>query len=237
MSAIKHISFDLWKTLIRPNPAFIKERASLFRNRFQLKHLPIEQVAAVFRDTDGVCNAINEITGRNLHPQEMYLMILDRLQVNLRIVDRQKLQEFQEETEALFNRFPPQLILPDTALLLQQLQAQGYTLNILCNTGFIKGELLRRVLRHEQLDQYFQFQLYSDETGCSKPAPAMFAAMHAAAATLYQGSLLNGEILHIGDNAHADLGGALQAGMQGSLINTCRQPLSKWLHASGVYLA
>ncbi len=76
---------------------------------------------------------------------------------------------------------------------------------------------LRKVLKHLDIAQYFDFQLYSDEAGLSKPNPAFFQLMLAEVAKLKTIELT--EILHIGDNPKADIWGAEMAGISSLLIN------------------
>jgi putative hydrolase of the HAD superfamily len=231
----KHISFDLWMTLIRSDPRFKHERALLFRSFFELK-VTEEQVLSVFRETDLLVNRINEIVGRNIHPQEMYLMNLSRLGADLEQITVPMLEDFYQQSEVLFFKYAPQLLCNETPLLLKQLKDKGYTLNILSNTGYIPGKTLRKLLQRLELEEQLCFQLYSDETGYSKPAPEMFALMIDAAGALHNGQLNTAQILHIGDNKVADIAGAAKAGMQSCLVINYENNLKQLFYDTGLCL-
>jgi len=89
---------------------------------------------------------------------------------------------------------------------------------LLSNTGFIKGITLRKVLKSLAIDQYFDFQLYSDEVGLSKPNQELFQLMIKEALLLNHVPLK--QIIHIGDNPKADIWGADMAGISSLLINS-----------------
>ncbi|MET7000929.1 HAD family hydrolase [Chitinophaga defluvii] len=231
----KHISFDLWMTLIRSDPRFKQERALLFRSFFGLT-VPEAQVLSVFRETDLLVNRINEIVGKNILPHEMYLINLNKLGADLEHITVTELDAFYALSEELFFKYAPQLLCAETPLLLEQLKDNGYTLNILSNTGYIPGKTLRKLLHRLELEDQLCFQLYSDETGFSKPAPEMFALMISAAGKLHDGQLNAAQILHIGDNKVADIAGANKAGMQSCLVINYENNLKQLFYDTGICL-
>ena len=64
MSRFRHYSFDLWLTLIKSNPAYKPERAGIFYRDYNSLNKSLEEIAAIFRQVDLMCNAINEKTGK-----------------------------------------------------------------------------------------------------------------------------------------------------------------------------
>ena len=74
----KHISFDLWLTLIKSNPNYKSKRNQLFKDFFEIEY-DIEIVSQKVRYYDVVCNSINEKTGKNIDTDEIYLLILSSL--------------------------------------------------------------------------------------------------------------------------------------------------------------
>ncbi len=222
-----HYSFDLWLTLIKSNPAFKPARSRYFHQHFNRQGKSLEEVIAAFRRIDLLGNSINECVGKNLEAEEMYLMVIHELNgesLPLREVD---LPALNSAMEALVLEHHPILYSADVCDVLAQLQQRpGVTMNLLSNTGFIKGETLRKVLAKLLLDRFFCFQLYSDEVRLSKPAPAFFD-MVVEGAEKYRGEVLQRQqILHIGDNAFTDLAGAQKAGMAALLIHSNHVPLS-----------
>jgi putative hydrolase of the HAD superfamily len=229
MGNIRHVSFDLWMTLIRSHPSFKTKRAALFRSFFSLEAFAPEKVAAVYRETDVLINNMNEITGRNMHTFEMYLLSLHLLGIDIKSVHPDKLEEFYSLSEALFFQYPPSHLYKDTTQLLAALQRQGVTLNLLSNTGFIQGRTLRKLMAEWGWDSLFAFQLYSDETGYSKPDVQMFSRMLENAALLHT-DLAPAEVWHLGDNQVADVQGAQRLGISATLTDIVHNPLNKLLN-------
>ena len=95
-------------------------------------------------------------------------------------------------------------IYDDVLPTLDRLAAQGMRLAVISNWD----ERLRDLLRRLTLDVRFESIVVSSEIGHAKPRPEIFAE---ASARL---GLPAHRILHIGDNAEADLRGARDAGFQ-----------------------
>lgn len=214
-SKYKHISFDLWLTLIRSNPEYKPKRNQLFRDFFAIDK-PMEEVAAVIRKFDILTNGINEKVMRNFDTYEIYCLMLDALDVDLSSYHHQQLEEFYTHTESLMMQYKPLLLDDKLPTFLKQLQDDGKTMNILSNTAFIKGRSLRHVIAHYQLDPYFAFQAFSDETGFSKPGMAMYDYAYQNIKQL--APIKKKEVLHVGDNVVSDYDGALAYGFNAYLI-------------------
>lgn len=214
-SNYKHISFDLWLTLIKSNPEYKTKRNLLFKDFFEIDK-SIEQVGAVIRKFDILTNGINEKVTRNFDTYEIYCLILDALDVDLGAYHHKQLEEFYNHTEALMMQYKPLLLDDNLPSFLKQLYDAGKTMNILSNTAFIKGRSLRHIIAHYQLDQYFTFQAYSDETGFSKPGLAMYEYAYQNIKEI--GPIEKHEVLHVGDNVISDYNGALAYGFNAHLI-------------------
>ncbi|MBW8686517.1 HAD family hydrolase [Chitinophaga rhizophila] len=229
MGNIRHVSFDLWMTLIRSHPSFKTKRAALFRSFFSLEAFPPEKVESVYREVDVLINNMNEITGRNVHTFEMYLLCLHLLGIDIKTVQPDKLEEFYSLSEALFFQYPPSHLYEDTTQLLAALQHQGITTCLLSNTGFIQGRTLRKLMTAWGWDAYLSFQLYSDETGFSKPDIQMFSLMLDRVSSLHT-DLAPAEVWHLGDNQLADVKGAQRLGISATLTDIVQNPLNKLLN-------
>ncbi|MFV8367617.1 HAD family hydrolase [Flavobacterium sp. XS1P27] len=210
-----HFSYDLWLTLIKSNPQFKSKRNLLFKDFFEVE-CNIEKVTEVVRYYDVLCNNINENTGRNIDTYEIYYLILNALNVKVKDVDTKKLNLFYKETELLFLEHKPQLLFPKIDCLFDEIKSQGKTMNILSNTGFVKGYTLRKIIEYYQLNQYFDFQIYSDEIGFSKPNHKTFQLVYDQINSSKQ--LIKKEVLHIGDNIVADYNGAKNFGFEAYLL-------------------
>jgi len=214
---VHHISFDVWLTLIRSSPQFKKERDRLVKEFFSLPQ-PVEEISTHFRQWDIRFTAINEITGKNLDAEEMIAIILSGLDHDLKNIDPEVLADYFQKQEKLFFAYHPVLIEPQLEERFKELTERGINLSILSNTGFIKGDLLRRLLDLLKIGPYFKFQLYSDEICYSKPSHEAFSEVHRQVNN-HRATEKN-NILHIGDNKNADVFGADRAGMQSALINS-----------------
>ncbi|RYE23669.1 MAG: HAD family hydrolase [Sphingobacteriales bacterium] len=227
MVPYKHYSFDLWLTLIKSNPRFKKQRSIYFHQQFNSLSRPLEEVEHIFRQVDVMCNTINERTGKNIDADEMYLMVIsqiNRASFSLHDVDMNALYQTME---VLLLENAPLLYCDNTANVLSHLKDKSAGLNILSNTGFIKGITLRKVLSMLGIIDHFDFQLYSDETGYSKPNKLFFDMMLQQANGLR--NLTPTEIIHVGDNSHADIGGAKTIGIHSLLINSNNTFITKLL--------
>lgn len=221
MSLYKHYSFDLWLTLIRSNPDYKKERANFFYKHYNFKKKSSVEVNHIFRQVDLMCNAINERTGKNIDAEEMYLMVICMVNENSIPLGEIDIDAVCEHMERLLFNYLPFVYCDETSAVLNHLkQNENNSMSILSNTGFIKGVTLRKVLAELNLSDLFDFQLYSDETGFSKPNTALFQLMVNTAMEYRKGRLRLNEILHVGDNPVADLAGAEAAGISSLLINS-----------------
>ena len=209
-----HFSFDLWLTLIKSHPEFKAKRVELFSSFFNVDK-PIEQVAKTVKYYDDLCNTINEVTGGNIDTFEIYLMILGSLDVDVKQLNKENLNEFYNKSEELFLEYKPVVIFENIHDFFEDIKNQGKTINILSNTGFIKGKTMRKFLIHENLDQYIDFHIYSDEINCSKPNPLIFQEVKNK---IKDQNLAMNQILHIGDNPVADYQGAKNFGFSAHLL-------------------
>ncbi|BFO66444.1 HAD family hydrolase [Chryseobacterium sp. KCF3-3] len=209
-----HFSFDLWLTLIKSHPEFKTKRVELFSSFFNVDK-PIEKVAKTVKYYDDLCNTINEVAGGNIDTFEIYLMILGALDVDVKQLNKEKLNEFYNKSEELFLEYKPVVIFENIHDFFEDIKNQGKTINILSNTGFIKGKTMRKFLIHENLDQYIDFHIYSDEINCSKPNPLIFQEVKNK---MKDQDLPLHQILHIGDNPVADYQGAKNFGFSAHLL-------------------
>lgn len=209
-----HFSFDLWLTLIKSHPEFKAKRVELFSSFFDVKK-PIDEVAKVVKYYDDLCNSINEVIGGNVDTFEIYLLILNALEVDVKQMNKDQLNQFYQKSEDLFLEYKPVVIFENLHQFFDEIKNQGKTINILSNTGFIKGKTMRKFLISENLDQYIDFHIYSDELNCSKPNPIVFQEVKNL---IKNKDLKMNQILHVGDNPVADYKGAKDFGFNAHLI-------------------
>ncbi|MFB2119809.1 HAD family hydrolase [Parapedobacter sp. 2B3] len=216
ISLYQHFSFDLWLTLIRSNPLYKRKRDELLKDFFSVS-LSLEQVQAVVRYYDVLSNKIGETTGVHFDRNAIYLLILNQLGVDMANVRNDKVLEFCQISEELFFEYKPVLVYPEIHHTMKEINIHGKTMSIMSNTGFIYGKTLRQILDHYELTPFFSFQLYSDETGYSKPNKEMFELTYKKISAFK--TITRRDIVHIGDSETADLAGARNIGFQSVLIN------------------
>lgn len=189
---------------------------------FSIPEKTLKEVEETFRKVDSVCNRINEKTGFNIRSEEMYMMVIYELNPNIS-ADEVDLKHLYMEVEEILWKNLPELLNESVPQILENLRLRNphATVGILSNTGFIKGETLRNVLCKLELDKYFDFQLYSDEIGFSKPNPDFFGLMLDRVRDKHVSSvILPSDILHVGDNFKADIEGSRMAGMDGFWVSS-----------------
>ncbi len=213
--SIKHISFDLWMTLIRSHPEYKRKRAELFCHFFSVNNL--ELVEKAIRKTDLMANHINETTGGNIDALELYMMVLQEVHTDWKSFNIDALQTFYSETEKLFNAYLPLAVDDSVTQALQMVSDSGITMNILSNTGFIKGYMLRKAIEQLGWSSYFTGTIFSDETGFSKPNLKMFEEVWNGVSKLNH-AIEKNELLHFGDNPIADVEGAEKYGFSAALF-------------------
>lgn len=216
LNGIRHVSFDLWLTLIKSDPAFKPLRNELFASYFGIQKKS-EEVTQAFRHFDLLFNQINERAGGNIHYTEMLYVILDHLGISIHEVPEDAMAGYYVEMEQLFFKHHPILISSVTIDVLNGLRDKDCTISILSNTGFILGKTLRPVLQELRIADYFSFQLYSDEMGNSKPSLKVYEKVFAETQKIKL--LTKEEVLHIGDNKIADVEGARKYGFRSMILD------------------
>src|ERR1051326_3642757 len=85
-------------------------------------------------------------------------------------------------------------------------------MGVICNTGMAGGRVLRQVLAHHGLLEYFDVTVFSNEFGWQKPHPSIFE--HTLKAL---GGVPAAEALHVGDVEGLDVEGPRRARMHAAL--------------------
>jgi putative hydrolase of the HAD superfamily len=223
--AIKHISLDLWLTLIRSDPRFREQRIRFLADEFNPKKLSTDEISILIKDVDICCNDTNQVTGRNLTANEMYCMVLHRMGNTLTSFSDDDITGIKNTINSFLDVYPPVYYDAGIVPVLDKLAADGYSLSLSSNTAFLEGQVLSRVLDYLQLLPRFRFIVYSDELKYSKPSPYFFNEVYRHAGLLHQHKLERNEIVHVGDNPLADIKGAAACGMKTFLVHSNKQRL------------
>jgi len=219
MPQIRVVSFDLWDTVLVDDsdepkrlrqglPAKQVERRELVQ-RFLSRYAPTDRalVDCAYDTTDAAFRHV----WRHQHvtwPVEVRLrLVLAGLKRELPDVELKDLVRLHEEMELSVR---PDLV-PGVHETLETLQRR-FTLAVVSDAIFTPGRALRELLAGYGLLEYFSAFVFSDEAGCSKPAPGMFRR------TAELTGCRPEEIVHIGDREHNDIAGAKDAGCRAVLF-------------------
>lgn len=209
---IKHISFDLWLTLIKSHPLFKKKRAELIADAYNTEGLDLSQIEDFIRTLDKKVDRHNESTGGKVPALEMYHMILKETCKDKAGEVYEMALSLEKESNDLFRTYQPELLNENIIPILEWLSKEGYTINLSSNTGFVEADTLRIVLDNIGLLRFFSFCVFSDEVKASKPSPVFFQEVYTKA------GLAKEQVLHIGDNPLTDYKGAKDFGFEALLI-------------------
>lgn len=218
---VRHISLDVWNTLIVSNPKFGPARMRFLAAELSM---PLEEVEKVYRRCKDGADHAAETQGAGASSAEVFdhfVQELGRPEYNW--------WSLRQGMERLFAKYPP--LIPDESIqALRAVQAAGLSLSIGSNTNFIRGEVLHDVAL-SQWGVTWEFQVFSDQISRSKPHPFFWKVVKERALT-HVGAKA-GEILHIGDHKICD-GGCQNHGIQFAHIKgpaDLAQALGATLHA------
>lgn len=93
---------------------------------------------------------------------------------------------------------------------------EKYKLAVISDAIFSPGRYLRQLLEKHDMLQYFDYFVFSDEIGHSKPHPGLFDAV------ANHFDIQVDEIVHIGDRPHNDIGGPHAVGARGLLLTVVK---------------
>lgn len=189
MTLIKHISFDVWNTLITPNKEFGKVRNEAIARHFGVT---VDEAKVAYKQCKTFLDNTAELVGFGMSVHNNWRLLektLGKSGTDLRRVIA--------ECNVLFSVYQPSFN-DELKEELKNLKEQGYELSIKSNTNFITGTLLAEEF-FSNLD-VFKFQHYSDLEECAKPSAKFFG--------LTENNLKYDthpeHILHIGDNRITD---------------------------------
>ena len=103
-------------------------------------------------------------------------------------------------------------VYPEAGGVLRAIRERGIRTALISNVGSTSPNVYRRFLDREGIGQYLEVLTFSNEIASAKPGLKMFAH------TLERLSVMPENALHVGDNLHADIGGAKDAGMSAAWI-------------------
>lgn len=218
------VSFDLWDCLFMDDTDEPKRAAAGVPPkpvaRRELVHRCLEKHAPISREMVDLAYDTTDAAFRKVwHDQHVTWSVRERLSVLLeglrRELPERELEELVELHENMELEFRPDPA-PGARDALEKLHGR-YPLVVLSDTIFSPGRALRELLRGAGMFEFFDGFVFSDECGCSKPAPGAF---YAAAES---GGCDVTELVHVGDRPHNDIGGPHAVGARGVLLTVVKQ--------------
>ena len=205
---IKAITLDFWDTIFKMDFEIDLNGIRINKLNDILKKYNIdlsqEELTKIYRGVHKEFDRRWTEEYRTMTTPEVLQMILKKVGANISEEDFKILvTTFQE---AILQN-PPTLM--DGAKTAIQKLSGKYKLGIISDTGFSPGSVLRKLLKSNDLLDYFSVLIFSDEFGRSKPHSDTF---------FYATKVLNvhsAELAHIGDNERTDVYGALNSSMKG----------------------
>lgn len=182
-----NLSFDLWNTLIKGNPEFKKVKNDLIRslsNSTFIKELSDGQIETFIKEIKKQHDGIIEVYGTQ--PDGIHLFAQ---MANIFSIPSIRLDNFYNEYQELFLKYPPLLYSDDTEEILKRLVDDGHTLYVSSNTLFTDSAAMRQFLYAGVLGDLISKSKFSGEEFISKPNGEMF---------------FNDTDYHIGDNIKTD---------------------------------
>jgi putative hydrolase of the HAD superfamily len=240
---IEAITFDFWDTIAIDDsdeqkrarlglPSKSEARAQLFVQQVTSHHphISAQQAAAAYKHAN---ERFNHHWHNEHHTPRVTTRIFyayEHLELNpppgryAQLV--REIDELVRQIEEMEIRIPPDFA-PDIQPVLAELSRE-YKLGIISDTIHTHGRGLRHLLERQGILQYFDYFIFSDEVGASKPSTAVFR--QAAIGLESHPST----IAHIGDRESNDILGPLSIGMRAILYTGIKDRGSRQTRASAV---
>lgn len=221
LSKIKVICIDFWDTICSYNEdlAFVEKRIDFLEQYLSEKNIPRTKIALAVHSIFDFFENLWHTEHRTPDTPEMLKFALSRIGAVL--TDEQ----FAKTVEYFENLITNEgaVVLPDVIQVLKDL-SKKYKLVLISDTGFEPGRVIRKLMQRLEILDLFEYQVFSDETGFSKPDLRAFAL------AAQKSGVEIAEMIHIGDRENKDILGAKKAGMLSILFAGSRD--ADYLHTS-----
>jgi len=218
------VTFDLWDCLFCDETDEPKRAAAGLPPkpvaRRQLLHEHLERQAPVDRVlVDAAFDVADAAFRKVWHEQYVTWSVAERIQLILdglrRTLPTEDFNIVVDAIERMELEHSPDAA-PGAVEALAALHGR-YKLAVISDTVYSPGRHLRGLLEKGGMLPYFDYFVFSDEAGHSKPHPSLFemVANHFGIAIA--------DIVHIGDRPHNDIGGPHAVGARGVLLTVVKQ--------------
>ena len=218
------ITFDLWDCLFCDETDEPKRAEaglpSKYVSRRQVLHEHLNQQAPIDRTQVDTAFDIADAAFRKVwHEQFVTWSVSERIQIILdglkRTLPTSSFNAVVDAIERMELDYSPSPA-PGAVEALASLHGR-YKLAIMSDAIFSPGKNLRSLLEKGGMLSYFDYFVFSDEAGHSKPHPSLFQMV----AEHFDIDIKN--IVHIGDRPHNDIGGPHAVGARGVLLTVVKQ--------------
>jgi putative hydrolase of the HAD superfamily len=206
------ITFDLWNTLLsnkpQDNEKYKLRRLEATRSLLQQNGFDVD-FGSLYRAHEEGYEKCKETWNKNLD-----LSTEEQLKIMFGFLDD---PEFQSIPPGLMPRLEevflapilkdPPLLIEGAKKIIDYVQAEGYKIGLVCNTGRTPGRILRKLLKELDMIGHFAALTFSNELKIRKPDERIF--FH----TLSQLKSDPANAVHVGDELRTDVVGAKRAGM------------------------
>ncbi len=204
------ISLDIWNTILQSNPNFKVAQLALLA---QWAGVPNDAAwQETLKEVGKEADIFVEKTGIEIG-FEGRVQRLSAKANSPKVHSTEQLAQLYAAMEGYFLENLPYFLEKNLLEILAQLRQKDKRLFLLSNTGFIKGLTMRKALKLLGISTFITEAIFSDEVTYAKPHAKMFENLQQQAQVEAQ------NILHIGDNFHADYQGAAQVGINAICFN------------------
>ncbi|MCX8250913.1 MAG: HAD family hydrolase [Dehalococcoidia bacterium] len=203
------VTFDLWLTLMFEE--------STGRHELRVREgvqalsdagitIPPKKLGDAIRTIGRETNADHD-RGFDRTSVERMQQILAAADPNARAsINNEQFEAFSRAIDEPFLAHSP-TIYPTAQSVLSLIKEMGVRTALISNVGSTSPGVYRRYLDREGISQYLEYLTFSNEIASAKPGAKMFTH------TLEKLGVAPENALHVGDNLHADVGGAKDVGM------------------------
>ncbi|NOR74283.1 MAG: HAD-IA family hydrolase [Draconibacterium sp.] len=215
---IKAITFDLWDTVFIDDSDEPKRKAAGRLSKKEERRALVLQYASKHKKVtkelvESIYNTVDAAFSKVWHSQFVTWTVADRMELIFKGLDimlpADEMNEIVKLHEEMELEFRPDFIegVGDAIAELHK----TYKLGVISDAIFSPGRVLRELLKGENLLQYFDHFVFSDEIGHSKPQPIVFESAYKNMGVQPH------EMIHIGDREHNDTIGPKNVGV-GALL-------------------
>jgi putative hydrolase of the HAD superfamily len=209
---IDTVTFDLWNTLLsnrpRDNERYKEKRLEAIRGLLKENGFDVD-FDSLYRAHERGFEKCKETWNKNLD-----LSTQEQLKIMFGFLDnpgiKAALQSLMPRLEEAFLapilNDPPALT-EGAKKTIDYVQAEGYKIGLICNTGRTPGRIIRELLKNLDIIQHFGALTFSNELKIRKPDPRIFLR------TLNQLKSEPAHSMHVGDELKFDVLGARISGM------------------------